>query len=265
MEKRRLAIIALLVVVIICGAVWNNYWQNRSHSLSASGNIEAVEVVVSSKVVGRVTNINVDEGSTVTVGQIIAQIEKPDYYAALQSAKSRQTLAKSDYYRNKKLFDQGLVSDQQMQTAISNVDSATSGLQNAQSQFDNTDIKAPIDGVVLVKAIEAGELATVGTPIVTMANLKELNLRVYVDEVSYGKISLGEGVLVSVDSFPKEKFKGTVTYISNQAEFTPKSIQTKDERVAQVFAIKIKIANPELKLKPGMPADAQFLQSGDGL
>ena len=119
--------------------------------------------------------------------------------------------------------------------------------------------------MILVKAIEAGELAAVGTPIVTMADLRELNLRVYVEEKSVGKVQLGEEVAVTTDSFPNEKFKGSVTYISDKAEFTPKSIQTKDERVTLVFAVKIKIANPDLKLKPGMPADAQFSDHGDGL
>ena len=91
-----------------------------------------------------------------------------------------------------------------------------------------------------------------------MADLSVVKLIVYLAEENVGKVSLGEAVDVSVDSYPDQKFVGKITYISDQAEFTPKSIQTKEERTTQVFGIKIEIPNPDLKLKPGMPADAEF-------
>jgi HlyD family secretion protein len=138
------------------------------------------------------------------------------------------------------------------------MDVAKAALDTAQLQLDNTTIKAPISGVILVKAIEPGELATIGTPIVTMADLSVVKLTVYLAEQNVGKVSLGEAVDVSVDSYPDRKFTGKITYISDQAEFTPKSIQTKEERTTQVFGIKIEIPNPDRKLKPGMPADAEF-------
>jgi HlyD family secretion protein len=89
-----------------------------------------------------------------------------------------------------------------------------------------------------------------------MADLTYLEMMVYVSETKYGRISLKDDVEITVDSFPGRKFDGKVKYISDKAEFTPKNIQTKEERVSQVFGVKIGISNSDLKLKPGMPADA---------
>ena len=151
-----------------------------------------------------------------------------------------------------------MISPQQYDAASSALAVASATLQLAKIQVENATIKAPIKGVVLVKAIEQGELATIGTPIVTMADLEKVKLIVYLGERNIGKVKLGEEVSIRVDSYPNEKFSGKIVYISDKAEFTPKSIQTKEERVTQVFAIKIEIPNPGMKLKPGMPADAYF-------
>jgi HlyD family secretion protein len=178
--------------------------------------------------------------------------------AAFKSAQAKYKIAKDDYERSKQLYSEKMVSPQQFEAAASAFEVASAALDTAKVQYENTVIKSPISGKVLVKAIEKGELATVGSSIVTLADLSEVNLTVYLAEKDIGKIMLGEEVLVSVDSFPDEKFKGKVVFISEKAEFTPKAIQTKDERITQVFGIKIKIPNPEMKLKPGMPADAEF-------
>ena len=90
----------------------------------------------------------------------------------------------------------------------------------------------------------------------TIANLEEVKLTVYIPENRYGRIQLGQQVDVQVDSYPGQVYKGTVVYISSEAEFTPRNVQTKEERVNTVFAVKILIPNPDHDLKPGMPADA---------
>jgi HlyD family secretion protein len=91
-----------------------------------------------------------------------------------------------------------------------------------------------------------------------MANLKELTITVYVPEDRYGEISLGQEVTVTVDSFPHQTFKATVSFISDQAEFTPRNVQTVEGRSATVYAVKLKVSDPEGKLKIGMPADVVF-------
>ena len=166
--------------------------------------------------------------------------------------------AKNDFSRNKQLFDGQMISAQQFDAAKANYDAARAALAQAKDGFDNTDITAPLDGTVLVKAVEVGELANFGTPIVTLANLETLKIIVYLGEKDIGKIKLGDQVAVMVDAYPKQKFMGKITHISDKAEFTPKAIQTKDERTTLVFGIKVELKNPDQKLKPGMPADAYF-------
>jgi multidrug resistance efflux pump len=116
-------------------------------------------------------------------------------------------------------------------------------------------IRSPIDGVVLERAIEPGEVASVGSTILSVTNLDELRLTVYVPEDRYGKFLLGQACRVTVDSFPGEAFSGTVTHIADQAEFTPRNVQTVDSRKNTVFAIRFDLAPSGGKLKPGMPAD----------
>jgi HlyD family secretion protein len=258
MEKIRLLVVGLLLVALIGGYSWYLYQQSLNKESIASGTIEATEITVSSKAVGKVIAINVDEGSRVTEGEILAEIDAKELSEALKGAEAKFVMAQNDFSRSNKLYKNRTISQQQYDAAKASVDVAAAAKETARLQLDNAIIKAPLSGIVLVKAIEKGELATVGTPIVTMADLSAVKLSVYLAEQSIGKIKLGEAVPVSVDSYPGEKFSGKVVYISDQAEFTPKSIQTKEERTTQVFRIKIEIPNPEMKLKPGMPADAEF-------
>lgn len=95
-----------------------------------------------------------------------------------------------------------------------------------------------------------------GVPLLTIADLDELTLTVYVAENQLGKVQLGQPVSVTVDAYPERVFRGTVTWISSQAEFTPKNVQTQEERVSMVFGVKVKLSNLDHALKPGMPADA---------
>jgi HlyD family secretion protein len=257
MDKKKFLLITI-VLLIIAGMAWYLYQRDHTGRLVASGTIEATEVTVSSRVVGRVVEINVNEGDQVKENARIAEIDAAQLKEMLKSAQSRYQVANDDLARMKKLYADKMVSSQQYEAALSNLQVVEAALATAQIQYNDAIVTAPISGVVLVKAIEKGELASVGTPIVTMADLSKINLMVYLAERDVGKVNLGEEVLVSVDSFPGQGFQGRVVFISEKAEFTPKSIQTRDERVTQVFGIKIEIPNPDLKLKPGMPADAEF-------
>lgn len=119
-------------------------------------------------------------------------------------------------------------------------------------------IHAPLAGVVLYRNVEPGEVVAAGAPLITLINPDELTLTVYVPEDRYGQIELGQSYPVTVDSFPGELFSATVTHIADQAEFTPRNVQTTDSRKNTVFAIKLDLPQAEGKLKPGMPADVQF-------
>jgi len=117
-------------------------------------------------------------------------------------------------------------------------------------------IVAPASGVVTHKAVEAGELVTAGATMVTLARLDSVYVMIYLTEREVGRVRLGDAADVEIDAFPGRPFTGRVTYISPEAEFTPKNVQTKEDRVKLVFGVKVEIANPEGRLKPGLPADA---------
>jgi HlyD family secretion protein len=119
-------------------------------------------------------------------------------------------------------------------------------------------IVAPIDGVILTRNVEPGEFIQTGGTALTMADLNQITITVYVPESLYGQISLGQTAIVSVDSFPDETFTGTVILISNQAEFTPRNVQTVEGRSSTFYAIKLSVENIDDKLKIGMPADVIF-------
>jgi multidrug efflux pump subunit AcrA (membrane-fusion protein) len=116
-------------------------------------------------------------------------------------------------------------------------------------------IRSPIDGVVLLRAAEPGEIVAAGGSLLVVANLDEMTLTIYVPEDQYGKISLGQEFPISVDSFPDRVFMGKVTHISDKPEFTPQNVRTVEGRKSTVYAVRLTIPNPDHDLKPGMPAD----------
>jgi HlyD family secretion protein len=109
--------------------------------------------------------------------------------------------------------------------------------------------------------VQVGELALPGGALFSLADLDRLSLTVYVPEDQVGRVQLGGEVVVTVDAFPDRAFPGRVTYISSEAEFTPRNVQTQEERVNMVFAVKVELPNPGHLLKPGMPADAILLDA----
>ena len=119
-------------------------------------------------------------------------------------------------------------------------------------------IRSPINGVVLDRLIEPGELTNPGTTLMTVADLNDLTLTVYIPEDRYGKIYLGQTYPLTVDSFPGVVFNGTVSHISDQAEFTPRNVQTVEGRLNTVFAIRLSLTNATQDLKPGMWADVNL-------
>lgn len=208
--------------------------------------------------------------------------------ARLKQAEANYARLESDYGRQKTLFEGDVISNREFDMSISayevakakvseaqekltllkrgirkekiaqaeaNVSKAKQSLALANTKLDYSMITSPINGYILSDNIEAGEYVFPGTPIVTIGNLETVWLRAYIDEADLGKIKLGQDVKVSVDSYPDKIFPGKVSFISPQAEFTPKNVQTEKERVKLVYRVKIDIQNPDLELKPGMPAD----------
>jgi HlyD family secretion protein len=148
---------------------------------------------------------------------------------------------------------------QEVRVAEAAVRETQANVKRLETQVAELEVFAPLDATVLTKSAEAGEVVTAGKPIVLLGDLDHPWIKVYVPETSLGKIKLGTAARVFVDSFPQQPFQGIVTWISDQAEFTPKNVQTAEERVNLVYAVKVTIQNSQRRLKAGMPADAELL------
>ncbi|HDQ71872.1 MAG TPA: HlyD family efflux transporter periplasmic adaptor subunit [Chloroflexi bacterium] len=136
---------------------------------------------------------------------------------------------------------------------------AKAALRLIDAQIDHLTLEAPMDGTVTSRVSKAGETATAGMPLVTIANLDEVELVIYIPVTQIGRVKLGQAVEVEVDSFPDRVFIGEIVNIAGEAEFTPRNVQTQEERVNLVFAVKVRLSNEDHALKPGMPADATVL------
>jgi multidrug resistance efflux pump len=181
---------------------------------------------------------------------------------AVASMEARIAAIKAAPKEAQAALDQAQVGVDQAQTRLVQADK---GVQQAQAQLELTDtqiekliIKAPVDGVVMVRSVQPGEEVQPGFTVLTLGQLSDLTIKVYIPEDLYGKINLGDKAQVSSDSFPNQTFEAVVVRIADQAEYTPRNVQTKNDRATTVFAIKLSVTNPDGKLKPGMPVDVQF-------
>jgi HlyD family secretion protein len=148
--------------------------------------------------------------------------------------------------------------EQEVQAARAQVAAARSALDVAEIQLGHTELKAPYAGIVLTRSVEPGEVVAPNQEVLSIADLSTVDLKVFVGETEIGRIAPGQPVDVKIDTFPDKTYAGRVAYISPQAEFTPKIIQTHKERVKLVYLVKVSVPNPSFELKSGMPADAWF-------
>jgi HlyD family secretion protein len=193
--------------------------------------------------------------------------------AALQEATQQLNLARKPYRQEQ--LDQARAAKAQAQAqydlvkagprqeekdqARARVEEAQAALQRAKTQLGYATLVSPLSGVVLSKNVEPGEYVVPGTPVVTVGDLGSVWLRAYIDETDLGRVKMGQPVRVTTDTYPDKQYRGRVSFIASEAEFTPKNVQTEKERVKLVYRIKIDVANPNMELKPGMPADAEIL------
>jgi HlyD family secretion protein len=148
--------------------------------------------------------------------------------------------------------------EREVAAAEAQVLSAEAAFELAKIQLKHTELCAPFDGILVSRNVEPGEVVSPGREVISVADLSEVDLKIFVAETEIGRVKPGQKAEVKIDTFPSKTYTGTVTYISPEGEFTPKIIQTHKERVKLVYLVKMTIANPNLELKPGMPADAWF-------
>jgi len=192
----------------------------------------------------------------------LASAEKD--YAALQDGPDPDDLALAEARVNSAQANLDLAqadtSQEQLDAALAEINAAQAALEIVQVQYEKLELTAPVDGVVLYRTVEPGEIVLPGSPAITLGLLHNLKITVYIPEDRYGQIDLGDKASVTVDSFPGETFNATVMRIADQAEYTPRNVQTAEDRRTTVFAVELTVDDPQGKLKPGMPADVVFTE-----
>ncbi|HLO25107.1 MAG TPA: efflux RND transporter periplasmic adaptor subunit [Geobacteraceae bacterium] len=169
--------------------------------------------------------------------------------AQAQARQAREALALVRKGPRQERIDQGR----------SRLKEAEAALALAMERLGYTSLTAPVSGLVIAKNIEPGEQVAAGTPIITVGDITTPWLRAYIPETELGRVKVGQKARVTSDTWPGKTYDGLVSFISPEAEFTPKNVQTEKERVKLVYRIKITIPNPAMELKPGMPADAEII------
>jgi multidrug resistance efflux pump len=224
---RKRLIFALGVVLLLVAAIAANAWYRERQSaaarqLTASGMLEATEVNLASELGGQLATLPVREGEPVREGTVVAT------------------------------FDTELL-DHQIATAP---DLATR--LHLERERARQTLRSPLDGWVVRTVFEPDEIVPPGSPVAVVADWRALTLKVYLPEDQFGRVSLGQTAQVTVDAYRGETFTGQVSFISSEAEFTPRTVQTQEDRVKSVYAIKLRVPNNDLRLKPGMFADTVF-------
>lgn len=226
MNKKKIILFGMLGILI-----WMIYWETfQKNQFKLSGSLEMTEHSLGSPVPGRLEKIVVKDGSRVKNGDILGVLDRYDQ-------------AKRDYERLNKLYQAG-GSDKQ-------------SLEHAELLMKDQMIVAPVDGVVLLKVREAGEVVPAGSTVVLVGDDSEMWVRVYVPENFISKVRLDQKAELVFDGL-KKKYKGHVSFIASKAEFTPRNVQTEEERVTQTFAVKVMLDEKDEFLRPGIFADVKI-------
>lgn len=288
MAKR---IVPIIVILALVGYFGYRGWQQKQQEKAQQvffGTVEAEEVLISTQLAGRVVELNADEGLTTNEGDLLVRIDDTLYAAQLAQARAAVGTAASqnkvinataggldtNLVRVKKLFQSGSatemqldelqthrdVLDAQKKVVGNQVGQALAMVNLAEAQLEYTRIHAPLNGTILRLYIQQGETVFPGSALMTIADLASMEVTIYVPEPMLGKIKVGQKVELTTDSFPDRPFTGAISHIAEQAEFTPKNVQTRDERVRLVYAVTVRVSNPDGVLKIGMPVDARFIQ-----
>ena len=275
MKKKIGIIIIILIVISTAYFIYQQQEQSGNNKMiKVSGTIEATDVRLAFRVTGKIKALLSDEGRVVKLGEIVACLDtdelqkiKDQAEASLKAAQYTYERARDDYGRLENLFKAGSVSAQRRDSAKTaadaakaNVEAFSASLELAVTRLGFADLASSLDGFVLVKSAEAGEVVQAGSTVFTVADLRDIWLTAYINETDLGRVKLNQEAYVKTDTYPSKKYKGRISFVAQEAEFTPKQIQTAEERVKLVYRIKITVDNTNLELKPGMPADGFIIE-----
>ena len=273
--KKKILVAALAGLAALAIFLVTQFSGDNSNGLLASGTIEATEAQFGFQVAGRIESIKVREGDAVKKGEVLARLDTRETEARLAQVRAQANAiglrlreAERDVARSQTLltgdaigqeaYDKTLLA---FNVAQSEHAQARASVQAIEAVLANMIIRASFDGVTTVRHREPGEIVPGGAPVLTVMNPDDRWVRIYIPENRIGAVHLGHKAAISTDTWPDKRYTGDVTYIAAQAEFTPKNVQTTEERVKLVYAVKVRISDdPGFELKPGMPADVRLEQ-----
>lgn len=255
---KRILVITLLIGATLAGTAQAFFWKRGDTSpgvLRLSGHIEVTETDLAFLAPGRIAAIKVEEGQEVKAGQVVAELDDQYLRQEVSAAEEREKEAK-------KIVD-GLpartrMTEVRVDAAKAEHRAAEALLKLARIRLGYATLTSPVNGIVLVRAAQPGEVVAVGAPVVTLGDLETVFFQGYLPATDLGRVRLGQKAAVTTDTFPGKEYAGTVAFISPRAEFTPKTVETYKERVTLVYRLRVRLANPNQELKPGMPAEARL-------
>jgi HlyD family secretion protein len=275
----------LLVLMVIALLV---YYQSHggARELLFSGTVEATEVEISPELSAKVATLYHQEGDEVEEGDSLLDLNKSDVEAQLRAAEAAQQAAEDqsslalakmenarrDFDRSLQLYRAKAIAESAFDAAKTAYEIAKNTYEASQNQYkgaqfqveilqvqlQKTHIVAPLTGLILERNVEVGEVVSPGMVVMTIGDLQHPWVRIYIGEPDIGRVRIGQEAVVMTDAYPTKEFPATLRYIADEAEFTPKNVQTRQERVKLVYEARVYLSNEEGILKPGMPADVSL-------
>jgi RND family efflux transporter MFP subunit len=275
----------LIQLAVVAGLGFGFYWFGNHYlwppvdisAIQAVGMLEAPEVNITSRIGGRITKLDLLEGDHVKKGELVCEIEDVDIRNQLAKARADQAKAVADlaearrtYARDAQLFEEHVISTKERDDAQTAVDDAQAAVMSAEAnvryyndQLADTKIVAPVDGVIVNKALEVGEWVTPGTPILTVDDLSTVWARVDVEETDIGALYVGKSAEVTLPTNPPQLYTGRVMAIGQEGQFATERDVRRGHQDIRTFYVKVKVLQSQGELKPGMTAEVTF-QRSDG-
>jgi len=257
MSKRIVLIIAIIALAVGGYFVWR-YTQTTAATngaLGGSGTVETEQIAITPQTSGRIIAAPAEEGVAVKKGTVLYRLDSATLLLQVSSAQAGLKAASANYSHVKD-DDSSTWADRQ--AAKAQRDQAKVAVEMAQLQAGYAEIRSPIDGTIANIAARTGENASPGNTLAVVSNPASLTVTIYVAETEVGQVKVGQKGTVVTDSTGDKKYSAVVVFIGSQAEFTPASIETKDQRTKLVYQVKLRVTDPDAALKPGMPADVEL-------
>lgn len=252
--KRIVPVVLIVAVLAVAGYfVWSSLAGpgTAANELSGSGTVETDQIAITPQISGRILTAPAEEGVAVARGDVLYTLD-----ASIVDLNVAQALAGVDAAKANlaNVRDKSGHTDADVDAAKAQLEQARVALKMAREQAGYTKIVSPIDGTIASIAARAGENAVPGSTLALVSNPASLTVTIFIPESRIGQVKIGQTGTLTTDSLSKT-YQGTVVFIATSAEFTPASIETKDQRVKLVYQVKLRITDPDDSLKAGMPAD----------